>query len=303
MLFNATSYGREVRNQWNPLCKRFAKAAGGVGSTVGRPRQRTEPTHKLHPTWFYLLPIVFECMGKLPNRRQYLATLGTAGVAGLAGCSLGTLEAELEDDAEETTTDVTEETTTEVEPETFEEDFDYSEAELEENGWGLDGAFSIEESRLTADLRSNAFAATTIPSGFTGTWEFNGVQNNEAGRGLRVQFLVDLPEDDLDANADKYTLIVRQLPDGIGRDFEGNNVAVSRKAEGVEMTLIEPGYDHEGDVHDYTIETSGGQFRLFIDGDEVGAFEDESGLHQEVTHIRIRMDGPEQYVDEISQVR
>ncbi|MBX0286789.1 hypothetical protein EGH22_10655 [Halomicroarcula sp. F28] len=32
--FNATSYGREVRNQWNPLCKRFAKFAGGVDSAV-----------------------------------------------------------------------------------------------------------------------------------------------------------------------------------------------------------------------------------------------------------------------------
>lgn len=242
-------------------------------------------------------------MGKLPNRRQYLTTLGAVGVAGVAGCSLGELEAELEGDAEENTNDGEEATSTEAEPETFEEDFDYSGAALRDNGWGLDGLFSIEESRLTADRRSNAFAATSIPSGFTGSWQFNDVQNNEEGRGLRFQFLVDLPEDDLDANVDKYTLTVRQLPDGIGKDYVDNNVALLRNKDGEETTMIEPGYDHDGDVHDYGIETSGGQFRLLIDGEEVGAFDDESGLHQEVTHIRIRMDGPEQYVDEIKQDR
>jgi hypothetical protein len=32
--FDATSYGREVRNQWSPMTKRFAKFAGGVDSIV-----------------------------------------------------------------------------------------------------------------------------------------------------------------------------------------------------------------------------------------------------------------------------
>ena len=122
-----------------------------------------------------------------------------------------------------------------------------------------------------------------------------------AGRGLQFQFAVDLPEDDLEASVDQYVLKVRQLPDGIGKDYVGNNVAMSRIEDGEWTTMFETGYDHDGVVRDYRIENDQGQFRLFIDGESFGAFDDESGLYEEVTHLKIRMDGREQYVDEIRQ--
>lgn len=183
----------------------------------------------------------------------------------------------------------------------FEEDFNYTATELAENGWNVDGEVSITDSRLTADARSNTYAAITIPSGFTGTWELNGVQNNVEGRGLRIRFAVDLPEDDLDASVDEYLLSIRQLPDGIGNDYEGNNVALTRSEDGEGTSLFDPDYDHEGEIHDYRIENDDGQFQFFIDGEQIGEYTDQSGLYEDVTQIKIRMDGVEQYIDHIRQ--
>lgn len=181
--------------------------------------------------------------------------------------------------------------------ETIIDDFDYEADKLGSNGWTVNGDFSTESSQLTANSRSSYVLYRSLKPSFSGTWEFDGIQNNSEGRGLYIEFVRDPTANNLTG----YSFVIQQLPDGIGNDFDGTNVDLYRlNGEADGEHLMNPSYDHDGGIHNYRLEVKEGMFELYIDGSKIDEATDN--IYSDLSHIRLAFDGAEQYIDKIAKI-
>ena len=175
------------------------------------------------------------------------------------------------------------------------DDFDYPSSELTSYGWTVDGAFSIDDSQITADYAGNHFISHPIRS-FTGTWRIEGVQNQNDGRGLQIIF-ANNSEFSTDESTG-YRLKIRQLGDGKGKDYPDTKVALIRLDENDGESLIDPVYNHNGNTHDYRIERDqDGRISLFADGEELGEADDST--YTDISYLIFRFDAGNQYIDTV----
>lgn len=224
-------------------------------------------------------------------RREFMNYVGTGAIGGIIGYYVGAkgLLGIQSEDVVRTVQDNEDQSSAESEQETFSEDFDYQSSELTEQGWDVNGDFSISDSQVSGANSNVNYMIHELPSSFLGDWTFEDVKNSVPGKGLKIRFASDPASGDLPDNVTGYTFAIQQLPDGIGRDYEGSNVALWRQGTENSQGLFDPQYDHNGETHDYRIENDDGDFRLYIDGELIGEKTDNSKLYKNISHIVIKM--------------